>query len=455
MRCTSKQFIDKAMRKWGDEYDYSKVNYIKSQEKVIIICKKHGEFEQRPNDHLSNYMCPKCSIEKRSNTHTMTTKEFIERAKYIHGDRYDYTKVDYVNCHTKVIIKCKKHGEFQQIAYQHLSSKGGGCHDCNGGVKKNTLQFIKQAEEVHKDRYDYTKVEYVNCHTDIIIKCKEHGEFEQTPSIHLRGCGCPICGGGLKKNTLQFIEQAKEVHKDIYDYSKVDYINGKSNVTIVCNTHGPFQQIANSHLNGQGCRKCFNQKLSELKTKPLSDFIERAKNIHGDKYDYSLIEYTNLDERVNIICRVHGEYFIKPTKHIHRSQGCPRCQVVKNHSSSSIEWLNFIQLKYKIYIQHAENNKEYKIPNTNFKADGYCEETNTIYEYYGDYWHGNPQVYSRDSINKTIKCSFGELYKKTLEREEAIQNMGFNLVTIWEYKWVNINKCIRILQKNVKKYLQK
>jgi G:T-mismatch repair DNA endonuclease (very short patch repair protein) len=109
--------------------------------------------------------------------------------------------------------------------------------------------------------------------------------------------------------------------------------------------------------------------------------------------------------------------------------------------------LNFISIFYAINISHAENDKEFILPNTRLKADGYCKETNTIYEFHGDYWHGNPHIYPNNKYNNTTKCTFGELYKNTLNKEQQIRNLGFNLITIWESDWIKLNKCVKLLQR--------
>jgi len=117
-----------------------------------------------------------------------------------------------------------------------------------------------------------------------------------------------------------------------------------------------------------------------------------------------------------------------------------------------INWLNLLQKLNNINIMHMENGGEYKIPDTNFKADGYCQETNTIYEFNGDFWHGNPKRYDLNEINNVTKCTFGELYQKTLNKEKIIKEMGFNLIVIWESDWIKIIKCLKILQKKFRNY---
>ena len=125
-----------------------------------------------------------------------TTEEFIRDAKAVHGDRYDYSKVEYVNAHTKVTITCPIHGDFDQQPTSHISSCG--CPECRTDGnrergRKTTKEFIRDAKAVHGDRYDYSKVEYVNAHTKVTITCPLHGDFEQAPASHTNGAGCPAC----------------------------------------------------------------------------------------------------------------------------------------------------------------------------------------------------------------------------------------------------------------------
>jgi len=276
------------------------------------------------------------------------------------------------------------------------------------------------------DKYDYSKVNYVNNHTKIIIICKEHGEFKQQPNAHIdQQQGCYKCGIVVVRNikkltTKQFIEKAKLIHGDKYDYSKVNYVNNHTKIIIICKEHGEYEQIPNSHLNKKGCSKCSNCY------KPnTNEWIQKAKLIHGDKYDYSKVDYVNNSTKIKIICKEHGEFKQQPSAHIDQQQGCYKCSN-NQYSKMSIDRLNFISKKDNITIQHALNHGEYKIPNTRLKADGYCKETNTIYEFHGDYWHGNPFMYNANEDTYFGK-TFGELYEKTLKKELIIKDKGFNL----------------------------
>ena len=250
------------------------------------------------------------------------TKEFIRRSLRIHGLKYDYSKTFYIKLKSRVIITCLVHGDFEQTPDNHLLGKG--CAKCSGNKKLTTEEFIEQSKKVHNNRYDYSKVNYINNHTKVIIICPVHGEFEQTPSVHLRGCGCPFCSNNVKLTTEEFIKRAKEVHGNKYDYSKVNYTNANSLVTIVCPIHGEFVQIPSSHLIGRGCSLCGHSETSKKLSSSTEDFILKAKSVHGDKYDYSKVNYINAQSYVTIICPIHGEFIQRASNHL-LGIGCPFC----------------------------------------------------------------------------------------------------------------------------------
>lgn len=191
----------------------------------------------------------------------LTQEQFTTRAKEIHGDnRYDYSKVEYVDSRTKVIITCPEHGEFEQAPSKHL--RGQGCSKCRydslaDKYKTTVEEFIIKSNEVHGDKYTYGKVDYIGSKFKVIITCSEHGDFEQSPNSHLSGIGCPHCANESKKLTQEsFIQKANEVHDNKYDYSKVEYVSNRNKVKIGCHTHGEFEQVASNHLQGQGCPSC-------------------------------------------------------------------------------------------------------------------------------------------------------------------------------------------------------
>jgi len=195
---------------------------------------------------------------------------FVEKARQLHGNRYDYSKVTYINAKTKVIILCEYHGEFEQTPTNHLSNFN--CQKCAKNLKMSTESFVERANIIHESKYDYSKVNYVNADTKITILCKEHGEFEQIPDFHLnRKCGCPKCANNVTLTNSEFIDKAITVHSDKYDYSQVKYKNNREQINIICKEHGSFNQIPTRHLWGDGCPSCVNKteykffvKLQEL-----------------------------------------------------------------------------------------------------------------------------------------------------------------------------------------------
>ena len=255
-----------------------------------------------------------------------TTEQFIKDVKKIYGNKYDYSLVEYSGAKNKIKIVCKKHGMFNQTPSNHLN--GNGCPLCNGGIKFNIINFIKIAENIHGDKYDYSLVRYINSQTKVKIICKKHGVFEQQSNSHLMGHGCPLCNGGIKSDTINFIKDVIKTHGNKYDYSLVKYINAHTKVKIICKEHGIFEQIPNSHLNGNGCPLCRNIKLSNLFKKPKINFIKDAIKVHNNKYDYSLVNYCGMHKKLKIICSIHGVFEQTPNNHI-RGQNCPKCKESK------------------------------------------------------------------------------------------------------------------------------
>lgn len=184
---TIENFIIKAKKVHGNKYDYSLVKYKNNKTKIKIICPIHGKFEQTPNSHL-RHKCSKCATDNLlDNIHF-----FIKKAKKVHGNKYDYSLIEYKGSHIKIKIICPEHGIFEQMPYSHLKSKG--CYKCFAKNKcDSTDDFIKKAKKIHGNKYDYSLIEYENVIKKMKIICKKHGIFKQSASYHLRGIGCPIC----------------------------------------------------------------------------------------------------------------------------------------------------------------------------------------------------------------------------------------------------------------------
>lgn len=275
-------FIKKSKNVHGDKYDYSRVEYNGSNTKVCIICSVHGEFHQLPSNHLSGKECLKCSYERRGENLTSSNQKFITKALKKHGDKYEYSKIKYVNAKIKVCIICPKHGEFYQLPSKHLY--GNTCPKCADEIRnlnnlKTNIIFIEESKIKHNNLYCYDNVKYINAKTNISIICKNHGEFLCTPNNHLRGKGCPKCVG-KNKSTEDWILEAIQKHGDKYCYDKVIYIKSDDKVSIRCFEHGYFLQVAQYHLSGNGCPACKQSRLE----KEVSSILDRLRIVYESQY---------------------------------------------------------------------------------------------------------------------------------------------------------------------------
>ena len=415
-------FTEKARKVHGNKYDYSKVQYVNNSTKVCIICPKHGEFSQTPNNHLRGQGCPECSNDKISQKLSLGLVGFIRKARETHGDKYIYDKVNYLNNTTKVCITCPKHGDFWQIPANHM--KGEGCLECAKlklhDMKSSSLEeFISKAREIHEDKYDYSKTEYTDSHTKVCIICPEHGEFWQSPSNHLRGQGCPECSNSKISQKLSldlegFIEKAKEVHGDKYVYNEVVYEGCCSKVRIICPKHGEFWQRAKNHLDGRGCPECGRETQKQKHLGSTDVFIERSKEIHRNKYNYSKVNYVGYDTKVCIICPKHGEFWQTPDAHLH-NHGCPKCAYITSKSEEEIN--NFIN-----NVCHVETKtRERSLLTKRLECDILVPSHKLAIEYNGLYWHTENQGKDKNyHLNKT----------------KLAESKGYHLIHIYEDEWL-------------------
>lgn len=228
--------------------------------------------------------------------------------------------------------------------------------------------------------------------------------------------------------TSVFIGKAISIHGQRYDYKNVMYINAHTKVNITCHKHGAFEQYPTNHLAGVGCKACAYEEKKISYRKSQEGFVQEAMKKHGDLYDYSLSEYLDWNTKVKIICKKHGIFEQRALKHI-QGQGCPRCS--KNISKKEILWLNSLGIPVELRNQTIHLNQRKFI-----KVDAFDKATNTVYEFYGDYWHGNPNKHDPNNINAHNKKSFGALYMQTLERQNLIRAEGYNLVFIWESDFI-------------------
>ena len=329
----------------------------------------------------------------------LTIEEFIRRSKNIHGEKYDYSLVEYINSQKKIKIICKKHSIFEQTPSCHLS--GRRCPICYGTPRKNQKEFIDECKIIHNNKYDYSLVDYKNKHLKIKIICPEHGIFEQCSRSHLRGHGCPHCVGLAKHTTESFIKKSIEIHGNRYNYSLVDYKGNKSKIKIICQEHGIFIQIPTDHLNGHGCPSCVNKFRYNTET-----FIKKSISIHGEKYDYSLVNFKNNKIKVKLICPIHGTFETRPDNHINSKNGCPKCSESLGEKEISVI-LNKLGIKY----DREKKFKGCKYVNL-LSFDFYLPEYNTCIEYDGkqhyesiNFFGGNKE-FKKLIVKDNIKTKF-------------------------------------------------
>jgi hypothetical protein len=343
-KLTTEIFLERAKIKHGGFYDYSRTSYVNNTSTVIIICPKHGQFSQTPKAHMIGNGCNKCGEGRAADKRRGTTEDFVQRARRVHGDCYDYSQARFVGSKEKLTIVCLEHGPWRVTASSHVA--GTGCPACGGRMQLTTEQFIERAQAKHGDKFDYTETVYVNSETPVAVICPEHGQSKQLPNNHLAGSGCAECaytqrGISRRSNTKDFIRRARKVHGERYDYSKVDYVRTGDPITIICAEHGVFTQSPANHLQGHGCLLCGHKNAGQYHKKDTLQFINAARKFHGDKYDYSESEYAGARERLTIICPKHGSFEQIAGVHLIKG-GCLSCSYELRGLRASIDFAAFL-----------------------------------------------------------------------------------------------------------------
>ena len=366
---TKDDFIIKSIIEHGEKYDYSKVNYFTTKQKVEILCNEHGPFFQSPANHIKGQGCPECGRIARATSQRYSSKEFINSVQEIHKNKYDYSEVNYINSQTKVQIICYIHGPFYMKPNSHFN--GQGCPKCGRiSARENIVLdysiFLERAEKVHANRYIYVEDTYKNYTTKMQMFCSEHGFFEQTPHSHISmKTGCPLCGKlsagvsnqkGWEVVSNMFIS----VHGDRYNYDSSSYLDVSHKMRIECSRHGWFEQKPYQHYFGHGCIKCSDEENAEKKKITFLEFIEKSLEIHGKKYSYDHSNYVDIFTPIYITCSKHGEFLQNPRNH-YRGSGCPKCNsskgeekiraILNDLSVEFIEQKTFDDLIHKKYLR--------------------------------------------------------------------------------------------------------
>lgn len=313
-RATStEEFITRSKARFGEKFSYTKTRYIRQDEPLVLICPEHGEIIITPRRHFrTKHGCDKCDYDL---PRLISLRKLLDKARKIHGTKYDYSRIQYINATDKVEIICPEHGSFWQGLYDHCT-RGLGCDQCARAKSRLTLaDFITKAREIHGDRYSYDKVVYDTNASMVTITCKKHGDFVQRAASHLAGNICKKCF--LENNKLSldaFIRNARKVHGNAYDYSKVNYQGNKKPVEIVCPKHGSFWQKPNGHVSaGNGCRLCFESKgekaVEQVLVKYGLSFIREHRFLpYLYRFDFYLPE-------LNIYIEFNGHQHYMPIKY--------------------------------------------------------------------------------------------------------------------------------------------
>lgn len=416
----------------GGRYLYSKTIYVNSKTRILVTCVLHGDFRQRADSHLLGAGCQRCAIELSAQMQKMPLYEFELRAHAKHEHKYNYSLVDYQNYSSDIVVICPQHGEFDTTVQAHLS--GSGCISCKiiygsplkGRARYTTEQFILRAGAVHPGKYTYPDTVYSDSRSTVKITCPVHGNFDQVASEHLIGHGCPDCAGHPQYDTAKWIRKAKLVHGESkYSYDEAIFISDELKIKICCLEHGPFLQRPSGHIAGIGCRQCALDKLHTDNLLQSEEFLAQCYEMHRFRYDYSKVAYTGVRNEIAIICRLHGVFRQIAHNHINGA-GCSLC----TRYSSIVEnaWLNLLGLpdttSCRQVLLHGNGKR--------FRVDGFNPLTNSVFEFDGDFWHGNPRFFDPSSLNTVCDETFGELYAKTLNKRSMLEALGYHVISIWE-----------------------
>lgn len=367
-----------------------------------------------------------------------------------HGDAFDYspTKFELPEAQLNQFI-CKKHNNrFQETITNHVRYLSGGCKECDKewqSVRQSmsVREFIEKAIQLHGDKYDYSRVrQFKNQHELVLIGCNnpEHGYFLKSPANHLHirlKQGCPECGhrrGAEKiaKSWESFLEDARKVHGDDYDYERGHYATTRSIIEIYCKECKVyFPQRVTDHLSGNGHPLCNREKgVQKLKTLDTEVVVEKCREVWGNTYDYSKVKWVRDSVPLEVGClKGHGYFLIDYYNHTGLKRGCRKCGSTRRGKQNL--WLDSIGIPDD--FEHRE--ATLKFPDSSWVfPDGMYRKDKIVYEFWGDFWHGNPEKYNPDDYAHNGK-TFGELYDATQLKRDKYKHFGFELIEIWETDW--------------------
>lgn len=432
---TKKELIERSKIVHGDKYCYDKViDEFKANDEIIIICPIHGEFTQSARSHYRGHGCPKCKAESTKNALLLNTEKFLKKYHQKFGDRYDTSLVDYKDFETDVKMICPKHGAFEITPHELM--RGKGCPKCGNersgeSRRLSRKEVLERVNKIHNFKYGYDKYNGEKLSEETIIICPIHGEFRQTMRKHLMGSGCPKCANerrsaNQRKNLSTVIEQCKEVHSNKYRYAlDFEYINNKSRLHAVCPIHGDFWQEINSHLHGEGCPICGKDEVKNKLRKDKDFMVNRAREVHGDRYSYDNFNYVNWHTKGTVTCPIHGDFLVTPLNHITNGSGCPKCShPISKWEKEVYDFIVSLGVECEQSNRNILDGKEIDIFVPKFNIGIECD---------GLRWH-NEQYKDKDyHLLKTDEC----------------KRIGIRLIHVFEDEWVFKKKIWKSMFKNL------
>jgi hypothetical protein len=476
-------------------YEYGDLSTYKNRKSIIEYkCLKHNIIvKQKASERIRGCTaCKDCETIKLSKAMSKTTEEFIDKCIQLIGiGIFSYEDTNYIVHDKEIIIKCIKHNymAFLQTPDMHYKSKIYSCSLCKIEIlnqqkkeiyeklfKEKQKNIEEQLIQINNDKDNLYKCEinnfiYIGDNTIIQVNCLIHNiKYNQHLSSYLsRKINCTNCKTEIfylrkinvnkMSNIKDCINIFSEIHKYKYDYSNSSFNKMDNNKlfieNILCKKHGLFTQRYDAHINGNGCYKCGKnyviKKMTDKTRMSREELIIRSNKIYNNNFIITG-EYINARTKIKIHCKNHDIIFEQvPHAHLIGYNGCPKCMVSKT-SKSANEWIRLLLVEQPILQHDLCEKKEFKIPETNYRVDGYNYLTKTIYEFHGDYWHGNPKIYNHEDVNPTCNKTYGTLFKKTLYKEIVCRNKGYNYICIWEHEWLDIKKKIILIQKYWRKY---
>lgn len=426
---TYAQFLDRAAQTHGSRYTYPDQTFYGLTKPVRIVCSKHGEFTLGAATHLKGGNCLACTRESKAKGAAGKLSANLASLEHL---GYDFSKVSetYKTTVSLVTVGCPKHGEFPTSI--HYLLRGKRCPKCR--VEENAENhrvkypdFLARAREVHGDTYEYVADSYTKFSEPMTIVCEVHGAYKQIPQNHTTGKrGCPKCANARNSakasvSADSFFARAKLVHGDKYSYDESSYSGIVDPVTVVCNTHGSFEQLAYVHLRGSGCTRCASELNGERSRTTYEEFVTQATTVHDGYYSYSPEGYETAQSIVTINCPAHGQFKQKAADHL-RGNRCQLC--AKTVSKGQVEVLDYVRS-----LGFLDATGDYRYGATKREFDIFIPSKNFAIEYDGTYYHSSK--FRADNYHLA----------KLREAEEA----GITLVQIFSDQWEQVQPAVKSL----------